>query len=92
MFIYAILKGIRKGYLKYPNGELMKGAKKGYQYMIDNLGDCERHPYGLAEYCGGASVFAHFLSSNPGCRLEVCRARVIMRLALNYFFKLPFNN
>lgn len=36
MFIYSTLKGIRKGYLDDHSGELLSGAKKAYEYTINN--------------------------------------------------------
>ena len=36
MFVYSILKGVRLGFLNDLDGSLVVGAKKAYQYIIDN--------------------------------------------------------
>jgi rhamnogalacturonyl hydrolase YesR len=36
MFTYALLKGIRKGYINDSDGSILAAAKKAYKYMTDN--------------------------------------------------------
>lgn len=36
MFVYAMLKAVRLGYVVDNNGSIVKAATKAYQYMIDN--------------------------------------------------------
>lgn len=36
MFIYSILKGIRLGWIKDPDGTLLAGVKKAYAYTLAN--------------------------------------------------------
>lgn len=36
MFTYALLKGIRKGYIDDSDGSILVAARKAYQYMTDN--------------------------------------------------------
>lgn len=36
MFVYAMLKGIRLGYISDSDGSILAAAKKAYQYMLDN--------------------------------------------------------
>ncbi|KAI5886648.1 glycoside hydrolase family 105 protein [Schizophyllum commune H4-8] len=36
MFVYALLKGVREGYVSDSDGEIVAAAKKAYEYMVDN--------------------------------------------------------
>lgn len=80
MFIYAIFKGIRKGYLEDLNGKLLEGARKGYQYMVDNWVTANGT---LMDWQNTveARLFSLLRShtNNFGYRLEVYRRRVITR-------------
>ena len=36
MYVYAMLRAVRLGYVKDPGGKLIAAAKKAYEYMINN--------------------------------------------------------
>ncbi|KAI0071603.1 glycoside hydrolase family 105 protein [Panus rudis PR-1116 ss-1] len=36
MYVYALLKGVRVGYISDPDGKIVTAAKKAYQYMVNN--------------------------------------------------------
>jgi rhamnogalacturonyl hydrolase YesR len=37
MFVYALLRGVREGYVKDPDGSIVKAMKKAYAYMTANF-------------------------------------------------------
>ena len=36
MFVYALLKGVREGYIQDTDGMVVAAATKAYEYMVDN--------------------------------------------------------